>query len=53
MSIFQNLSSAKYRWIALVFIALALAIIIIDNTVLNAAIPYYNIYTMHKIGFCY
>lgn len=30
----------KYRWIALAFLALALAIVIIDNTVLNVAIPY-------------
>lgn len=30
----------KYRWVALIFLALGLAIVIIDNTVLNVAIPY-------------
>src|SRR4051794_9298834 len=35
-----DLSSDKYRWWALVFLALGLAIVIIDNTVLNVAIPY-------------
>lgn len=36
----RDLSTEKYRWVALVFIALGLAIVIIDNTVLNVAIPY-------------
>ncbi len=35
-----DLSSVKYRWLALVFLSLGLAIVIIDNTVLNVAIPY-------------
>ncbi len=37
---FSYLATERYRWIALVFIALGLAIVIIDNTVLNVAIPY-------------
>lgn len=37
---FSGLATEKYRWIALVFLALGLAIVIIDNTVLNVAIPY-------------
>jgi len=37
---FSNLATDKNRWIALVFLALGLAIVIIDNTVLNVAIPY-------------
>ncbi|MCL5675687.1 MAG: DHA2 family efflux MFS transporter permease subunit [Patescibacteria group bacterium] len=35
-----NLDNENNRWIALFFIALGLAIVIIDNTVLNVAIPY-------------
>lgn len=30
----------EYRWYAMVFIALGLAIVIIDNTILNVSIPY-------------
>lgn len=30
----------KFRWVALVFLSLSLAIVIIDNTVLNVAVPY-------------
>lgn len=37
---FKNLATDKFRWIALGFLALGLAIVIIDNTVLNVAIPY-------------
>jgi len=40
---YMNLSkfaTDKYRWYALVVLALAIAIVIIDNTVLNVAIPY-------------
>ncbi len=33
-------ATEKNRWIALVFISLGLAIVVIDNTVLNVAIPY-------------
>src|SRR3990167_4144556 len=36
----SRFATEKYRWHALVFIALGLAIVIIDNTVLNVAIPY-------------
>src|SRR5579859_4693812 len=35
-----NLATYKYRWVALIFISLSLAIVIIDNTVLNVAVPY-------------
>ncbi len=35
-----NLDTPKFRWIALVVLSLSLAIVIIDNTVLNVAIPY-------------
>lgn len=35
-----NLATDKNRWIALVFLAMSLAIVIIDNTVLNVAVPY-------------
>ncbi len=35
-----NLATEKNRWIALVFLALSLAIVIIDNNVLTVAIPY-------------
>lgn len=38
--VFPNLATEKYRWVALVFLALGLAIVIIDNTVLNVAVPY-------------
>ncbi len=34
-----HLATERYRWIALLFIALGLAIVIIDNSVLNVAIP--------------
>jgi EmrB/QacA subfamily drug resistance transporter len=37
---FSHLATDKNRWKALVFLALGLAIVIIDNTVLNVAIPY-------------
>lgn len=36
----SKFATDKNRWIALVFLALSLAIVIIDNTVLNIAIPY-------------
>jgi EmrB/QacA subfamily drug resistance transporter len=35
-----NLATDRNRWYALVFIAMGLAIVIIDNTVLNVSIPY-------------
>lgn len=35
-----NLDTDKNRWFALIVLALGLAIVIIDNTVLNVAIPY-------------
>src|ERR1041385_8544486 len=37
---FMNLATEKNRWWALVVLALGLTIVIIDNTVLNVAIPY-------------
>lgn len=37
---FLNLATEKNRWLALVFLALGLAIVIIDNSVLNVAVPY-------------
>ncbi len=37
---FNKFSTTKYRWVALVFLSLSLAIVIIDNSVLNVAIPY-------------
>lgn len=37
---FPKLATEKNRWFALVFLALGLAIVIIDNSVLNVAIPY-------------
>src|ERR1041385_872982 len=37
---FMNLATEKKRWWALVVLALRLTIVIIDNTVLNVAIPY-------------
>lgn len=37
---FDKFATSRYRWVALAFIALGLAIVIIDNTVLNVAIPY-------------
>lgn len=44
MNIFRTLSERfsvpKYRWLALAFISLGLAIVVIDNTVLVVAIPY-------------
>ncbi len=36
----SRFSTQKYRWYALVVLALSIAIVIIDNTVLNVAIPY-------------
>ncbi len=36
----SRFSTDKYRWYALVVLALSIAIVIIDNTVLNVAIPY-------------
>lgn len=36
----SRFATNKYRWFALVVLSLALAIVIIDNTVLNVAIPY-------------
>ncbi len=36
----SNLATEKNRWYALIFIALGLAIVVIDNTVLNVSIPY-------------
>jgi EmrB/QacA subfamily drug resistance transporter len=35
-----NFATEKNRWFALVFLSLSLAIVIIDNNVLNVAIPY-------------
>lgn len=35
-----SFATEKNRWLALVFLALGLAIVIIDNSVLNVAIPY-------------
>ena len=35
-----DLATDKYRWLALVFLALSSAIVIIDNNVLTVAIPY-------------
>ena len=40
MNYFSKFATDKYRWLALVFLSLGLAIVIIDNTVLNVAIPY-------------
>ncbi len=40
MQILSKYAIPKYRWFALIFIALGLAIVIIDNTVLNVSIPY-------------
>lgn len=37
---FEKFATEKFRWLALVFLALGLAIVIIDNSVLNVAIPY-------------
>ena len=37
---FKKFATTKYRWVALVFLSLSVAIVIIDNTVLNVAIPY-------------
>lgn len=37
---FDKFATDKYRWVALGFLALGLSIVIIDNTVLNVAIPY-------------
>ncbi len=39
-SIFSRFATPKYRWLSLIAIALGLAIVIIDNTVLNVSIPY-------------
>jgi EmrB/QacA subfamily drug resistance transporter len=35
-----NLATQKNRWYALIFIAMGLAIVIIDNTILNVSVPY-------------
>src|SRR6266568_7956985 len=40
MPMWENLSSERFRWIALVVLSLGLSIVIIDNTVLNVAVPY-------------
>jgi EmrB/QacA subfamily drug resistance transporter len=40
MAFAERFATEKNRWYALVIIALALAVIIIDNTVLNVSIPY-------------
>jgi EmrB/QacA subfamily drug resistance transporter len=37
---FSRFSTEKNRWYALIVITLALAIVVIDNTVLNVSIPY-------------
>jgi EmrB/QacA subfamily drug resistance transporter len=36
----KRFATDRYRWWALVFLSLSLGIVIIDNTVLNVAIPY-------------
>src|SRR5438477_9730558 len=36
----SRFATHKNRWLALVFLSVGLAIVIIDNTVLNVAIPY-------------
>ncbi len=36
----KDLASDRFRWLALVVLALSLAIVIIDNSVLNVAVPY-------------
>lgn len=40
MHFLSKYASEKYRWVSLVFLSMGLAIVIIDNTVLNVAIPY-------------
>ncbi len=40
MGFFSKFSSPKYRWLALLDIALGLAIVVVDNTILNVSIPY-------------
>jgi EmrB/QacA subfamily drug resistance transporter len=37
---FSQLATEENQWYALIFVALGLAIVIIDNTVLNVSIPY-------------
>lgn len=37
---FAHLATEKYRWFALIALSMGLAIVIIDNSVLNVAIPY-------------
>ncbi len=39
-AISKKYATHEYRWYAMVFIALGLAIVIIDNTILNVSIPY-------------
>ena len=39
-SFFMRYATYKNRWIALIFICLGLAIVVIDNTILNVSIPY-------------
>src|SRR5438477_8228024 len=36
----SRFATHKNRWLALVFLSVGLAIVIIDNTVLNVAVPY-------------
>ncbi len=36
----KDLATDKFRWLALVVLALSLAIVVIDNSVLNVAVPY-------------
>ena len=38
--LFTRYATYKNRWFALFFISLGLAIVVIDNTVLNVSIPY-------------
>lgn len=40
MSFLSRFATDRFRWWALVFLSIGLAIVIIDNTVLNVAIPY-------------
>ena len=39
-SVLSRYATSKNRWIALVFICLGLAIVVIDNTILNVSVPY-------------
>lgn len=40
MACLSNLAIERYHWLALVFLASGLAIVIIDNTIINVAVPY-------------